>query len=199
MKTVNEEIKKPTSKIGLIFGKYLLLTNTVSSGILMFLGESLAQKLKSKDDQIDFDTVKQMTVVGISQGPLHHFIYHWVERFLPGTSMKMIMGKILTDQALISPLCIGHYFYAAGLLEGKTVTECTKTVESKFFTVYIADWCIWPIAQFFNFYYVPLQYRVLYINAITMFYNVFLCYVKNQKEIEIEQPNDQTTLKESKE
>lgn len=72
MKTVNEKIKIPTTKIGLIFGKYLLLTNTVSSGILMFLGESLAQKLKCKDHEIDFEQVKQMTVVGISQGPLHH-------------------------------------------------------------------------------------------------------------------------------
>lgn len=69
---MNEEIKKPTSKVGLIFGKYLLLTNTVSSGFLMFLGESLAQKLQSKDNQIDREKVKQMTIVGITQGPLHH-------------------------------------------------------------------------------------------------------------------------------
>lgn len=110
--------------------------------------------------------------------------------------MKMIMGKILTDQVLISPFCIGHYFYTAGLLEGKSLTESTEVVKSKFFTVYIADWCIWPIAQFFNFYYVPLRYRVLYINAITMFYNVFLCYVKNQ---EVVQPINETTLKDSKE
>ena len=72
MKTVNEKTKKPTSKVGLIFGKYLLLTNTVSSGFLMFMGESLAQKLQSKDSQIDREKVKQMTIVGISQGPLHH-------------------------------------------------------------------------------------------------------------------------------
>lgn len=72
MKTVNEKINKPTSKMGLIFGKYLLLTNTVSSGFLMFMGESLAQKLQSKDHKIDSEKVKQMTVVGISQGPLHH-------------------------------------------------------------------------------------------------------------------------------
>lgn len=69
---MNEKVNKPTSKMGLIFGKYLLLTNTVSSGFLMFMGESLAQKLQSKDNKIDSEKVKQMTVVGISQGPLHH-------------------------------------------------------------------------------------------------------------------------------
>lgn len=78
MKTANEKIKKPTNKVGLIFGKYLLLTNTVSSGFLMFLGESLAQKVQSKDHEIDWEQVKQMTVVGISQGPLHHVSFCYI-------------------------------------------------------------------------------------------------------------------------
>lgn len=61
-----------------LFGKYLLLTNTVSSGFLMYIGEIMAQCIEGKRGQnneiiFDKDRIKQLTVVGISQGPLHHY------------------------------------------------------------------------------------------------------------------------------
>ena len=88
-----------------LFGpKYLLLTNTVSSGLLMYIGEIAAQRLDKKNRQIDGTTkydkekIKQLTVVGISQGPLHHYTYEWMERLLPGTARLTIFKKILSDQ-----------------------------------------------------------------------------------------------------
>lgn len=64
-----------------LFGKYLLLTNTVSSGLLMYFGEISAQLLdknsnRGPNNEIIFDKekIKQLTVVGISQGPLHHYV-----------------------------------------------------------------------------------------------------------------------------
>lgn len=88
-----------------LFGKYLLLTNTVSSGLLMWVGEVAAQRLdKSSKTGVNGETVydrekiKQLTVVGISQGPLHHYTYLWMERLLPGTAKKTVFKKILSDQ-----------------------------------------------------------------------------------------------------
>lgn len=87
-----------------LFGRYLLLTNTVSSGLLMYIGEIAAQKLDKSNKLSNGDTVydkekiKQLTVVGISQGPLHHYTYLWMERLLPGTTKKAVFKKILSDQ-----------------------------------------------------------------------------------------------------
>ena len=88
-----------------LFGpKYLLLTNTISSGMLMYVGEIAAQRLDKKNKRIDGSTdydnekIKQLTVVGISQGPLHHYTYEWMERLLPGTARITIYKKILSDQ-----------------------------------------------------------------------------------------------------
>lgn len=55
------------------------------------------------------------------------------------------------------------------------------------------DWCVWVPTQFINFYVVPVKYQVFYINAVTMFYNVFLSYIKHRDmeyplEIEPKQP-----------
>lgn len=77
---------------------------------------------------------------------------------------------------------IVHYFYTAFFLAGKSLNETNDLLQQKFWTVYLADWLVWPPTQLINFFFVPLKYRVLYINAITMFYNVFLCYVKNEHQ-----------------
>lgn len=65
----------------------------------MFVGEVAAQKI---DNKTDWEKVKQLTVVGISQGPLHHYTYEWMERILPGTAKKTVFKKILSDQVCSS-------------------------------------------------------------------------------------------------
>lgn len=88
-----------------LFTKYLLLTNTVSSGFLMYIGEYFAQRIeKSKNSKIlneieyDKEKMKQLAVVGLSQGPLHHYTYLWMERLLPGNAKSTIVKKIMSDQ-----------------------------------------------------------------------------------------------------
>lgn len=94
-----------------LFGKYLLLTNTVSSGFLMYIGEVAAQRLDKSTKtgpngvtEYDKEKIKQLTVVGISQGPLHHYTYIWMERLLPGTSKKAVFKKVLSDQVTLHHL-----------------------------------------------------------------------------------------------
>ncbi|XP_059612219.1 mpv17-like protein 2 [Phlebotomus argentipes] len=168
---------------GSLFGKYLLLTNTVSSGILMGLGDVMSQEIEYRtqliDKRYDWKRIGQMFLVGCLGGPFHHVFYKWMDNMLPKADVLTSVKKILLDQAIFSPFCIVTFFYSAGLLETKTLRECNQELREKFLTVYLADWTIWPVAQFLNFYFLPPQYRVLYINVVTMFYNVFLCYVKH--------------------
>lgn len=41
----------------------------------------------------------------------------------------------------------------------------------------------WPIAQYINFSFTPAPYRVLYINMLTMLYNVWLSIVKHNDDL----------------
>uniref|UniRef100_A0A182JDU9 Pmp22 peroxisomal membrane protein n=1 Tax=Anopheles atroparvus TaxID=41427 RepID=A0A182JDU9_ANOAO len=173
----------------LLFGRYLLVTNTVSSGVLMMVGDIAAQELELRRDHAapsagyDWRRVFNMTLVGISQGPLHHYLYKWMDVLLPGASVRTVFKKILIDQLAISPIFIITYLYSAGLLEGASVTDCTDEIRHKYWTIYMADWLVWPPTQFINFYLLSPKYRVLYINGITMLYNVFLCYIKHNDDL----------------
>lgn len=126
-----------------------------------------------------------MTLVGLSQGPLHHYLYLWMDRALPGAAIKTVFAKIGLDQVIMSPIFIISYLYSAGLLEGSSVQKCTDEITDKFATIYVADWVVWPPTQFINFYWLGPKYRVLYINGITMVYNIFLCYIKHNDDLRI--------------
>jgi len=92
----------------------------------------------------------------------------------------MIVKKILVDQLVAAPFFAITFIYGASLLEGKTMGGCWKEFKEKFPTIYLFDWFIWPPAQYINFSYVSPQYRVLYVNAVTVVWDVFLSYIKHR-------------------
>ena len=45
--------------------------------------------------------------------------------------------------------------------------------------LYVAEWVLWPPAQFINFYYLPTRYRVVYDNAISLIYDTYASYIQH--------------------
>ncbi|XP_063926181.1 mpv17-like protein 2 [Zophobas morio] len=166
------------------FGKYLLATNTVSSGVLMLLGDLTEQELHhdiEQDDspRYDFARLARMFTVGLAMGPVHHYYYGYVNKLWPRRNLNNVLKKVLADQLVMGPICILQFFYTIGGLEMRPLKDINQEVKAKFFTVYAMDWCIWPPTQFINFFYVPPRYQVMYVNFVTMLYDVFLSFVKH--------------------
>ncbi|GAB1859611.1 hypothetical protein CAJAP_00690 [Camponotus japonicus] len=194
----------------LLFGKYLLITNTVSCGLMMATGDVIQQHSKywkkysqkyfptrvmaaSPEDEKtaisnapkhDYTRTRNMTVVGLLQGPFHHWFYMILDRVLPGKSAKSVVKKTLLDQSIASPTCLAIFFVGLGIMEHRKVEEICKELNLKFYNTWKVDCCFWPPTQCINFLFVPLQYRVLYINAMTMVYDIFLSYMKYEAHCE---------------
>ncbi|XP_043281892.1 mpv17-like protein 2 [Venturia canescens] len=222
---------------GKLFGKYLLVTNTVSCGVMMGFGDVLQQRgdhwkrhafpkyfesdkeearsldndgnlvteaiqirsnnqdeanssiektftiIENDSDENknyghDYVRTKNMCAVGLVQGPFHHYFYAILDRFLPGRNTSSVVKKTLVDQLVASPTCLGIFFFGLGALEQRKVEDISGEVKLKFFDTYKVDCFFWPPTQFVNFLFVPVQYRVVYINLMTMFYDIFLSYMK---------------------
>lgn len=164
------------------FRKHALALNTASSGLLMWLGDLVQQGLEKPPAGLDWPRSIRMMLVGVMEGPLHHIYYTRLDRVLPGNDMRTVLVKIVLDQVIASPMFIATFFYGNGILEGRTLSETTTELRRDLWTVYMADWIVWPPTQFLNFYLVPGQYRVLYINGVTMMYNVFLSWIKHRDQ-----------------
>lgn len=173
-----------------IFGKYLLVTNIVGSGVLMVVGDVMAQEIELRrgipdTKRYDWARIGRMFIVGALQGPMHHYVYNWMDKIMPVANLRNVIWKILIDQLFMSPACILIFYYTACYLEKKTIRETNDELKEKFLFIYCMDWLLWPGAQYINFRYLDTKYRVTFVNICTALYNVFMSYVKHDYNIEI--------------
>lgn len=78
-----------------------------------------------------------MCLVGLSQGPPHHYWYLWLDKFLPKRDLRTVALKIVADQLVAAPFFAITFFFGMGVLEDKRMSECWKEFVKKFPTVYL--------------------------------------------------------------
>ncbi|XP_076292058.1 mpv17-like protein 2 isoform X1 [Lasioglossum baleicum] len=189
-----------------LFDKYLLVTNTVSCGLMMAAADLIQQRsehwkktkclveenrtmipsledrqqeLTNSDTYVhDFVRTKNMTTVGLIQGPFHHWFYLVLDKVIPGRCAVSVVKKTCLDQSIASPTCLGIFFIGLGVLESRKLEEIYDELRVKLYDTWKVDCCFWPPTQCINFFFIPFRYRVLYTNFMTMIYDIFLSYMK---------------------
>ncbi|XP_055708093.1 mpv17-like protein 2 [Phlebotomus papatasi] len=162
--------------------KYLVFTNVTISMTLSSLGDILEQYYqKTFRQKTEWDRARtlRMGATGITVGVVCHYWYNFIDNFLPGRSLKLVLKKVLLDQTIGSPLVISTLFITLGVLEGNSSREILDEMKQKFIRLYTAEWIIWPPAQIINFLWLPSKYRVLYDNTISLGYDVYTSRVAN--------------------
>ncbi|XP_023171364.1 mpv17-like protein 2 [Drosophila hydei] len=165
--------------------KYLLFTNLGISIGLSMLGDTMEQSYERYTEQIhgwDRTRTLRMGISGFTVGIVCHYWYHYLDYYYPKRTFGTVVRKILLDQCICSPLYISIFFLTMGLLEDNTWDEVADEIKDKAWTLYKAEWTVWPIAQMINFFFVAPKYRVLYDNTVSLGYDVFTSRVKYAKK-----------------
>ena len=107
---------------------------------------------------------------------------------------------MLVDQIVFSPVNLACYFLTIGLLERSSFKYIFDEFNQKGMqNIYLVEWSIWPLAQWINFYLLPVQYRILFDNVISLFFDVYSPYVKYKTELKGQLKNEDLKGKDSKE
>lgn len=112
-----------------LFGKYLVVTNTLGLGVLLMVGDSVTQqyeRLEKKDnvqskERLDLARTGRMLITGMLIGPIQHTFYVQLDQHFTDASRLGVIRKIFLDQLIMSPTYIFMFFYISSLLEGRTI------------------------------------------------------------------------------
>ncbi|ESP00470.1 hypothetical protein LOTGIDRAFT_112617 [Lottia gigantea] len=175
-----------------LFSKHLLVTNTVTCGALLTIGDLIVQSIEKRNKKtkkpretssflanIDWERSGRMCLIGTVFGPVNHLFYKYLDKHFVGKSLKVVMKKMAVDQFVAAPIFTSLFIYSDCILEGKSTAITQEEWKEKFPVIFLGDCVFWPPVQFVNFYFFPPKYRVLYVASVTLVWNTYLSFVKH--------------------
>ena len=130
---------------------------------------------KSKEHEYDWQRTGRMMVWGsVFFAPLGHAWYNFLDRFVRTVGKKAIAQKVVLDMLIFAPPSSFGFFTFNNVLSGQSFDEATNDAWKKLPTTLLANYAVWPGIQVITFGYIPLQYRVLFINVMYVGWSMFL-------------------------
>lgn len=93
---------------------------------------------------------------------------------------KTLLARVACDQLVFAPVATGVFLSSMALLEG---ADPRQKLNERYFTALRTNYLVWPMAQFVNFKFVPVQHQLLFVNVLNLGWNCFLsCLNSGSKE-----------------
>lgn len=175
--------------------KNLFYTNILISMTISTCGDLLEQsyEIHSKEmEKYDFHRTAHMAFSGSTAGFICHHWYIFLDRVIIGRTLDMAIKKLCLDQFICSPVVILSFFGTVAIFEDDPIGNFTEEVNDKFWTLYKAEWIVWPPAQMINFYFLPTRFRVAYDNTVSLGYDVYTSHVKHNRSHKTEKDKPKT-------
>jgi hypothetical protein len=173
-----------------------LQTKALTSLVIGLLGELLGAYLRrrkflatykfaspaSAPRLVDFKRLGIFGFYGLAiTGPFFHWWYGSLEKFVRNQNIEgngaQVATKILLDRLVMTPpFLLFTLFYMQGMLTMQP-KQTVEGVKRAYPTALALNWKVWTVAQFVNFQYVPLDYRVLFGNAVAFWWNCYLSLI----------------------
>mmetsp|Transcript_29465 Transcript_29465/g.80971 ORF Transcript_29465/g.80971 Transcript_29465/m.80971 type:complete len:185 (-) Transcript_29465:132-686(-) len=159
-----------------------LLTKALTSLTGFTVGDIVAQKFVEADKEYDYMRTLRLGSFGfLVHGTLGHYFYGFLDSKMPGTAATTVMKKVAIDQTMANPIFGLIFFGYLNFTEGKSWQQYVDKLKADLQTAVVGSWTVWIPAHTINFRFVPPQQRLLYINTIQIFYNVFLSFLGNKE------------------
>eukprot|EP00439_Symbiodinium_sp_Y106_P064550 s1192_g10.t1 len=125
-------------------------------------------------------------VGGLVMAPMFHVWYQIIERIFPGR--RLWYQKLLLESCTIAPVYLACNMTATASLKtlgvfeaaGGSVQQLREEVQSKLFSdfprLYFNALTVVPIYQAVNYRFVPLRYRMFWLNGCQLFWNIWVSH-----------------------
>jgi len=188
--TENESLNfKPFELLYQLFENYKtalrlapLTTKSITSCTISILGEIFGCyiRCKAKGEKFWIDA-KRVGIFGlyglVITGPVLHWWYGLLEKSLNDLNFQgyaKTLAKLIIDRCIFGPPFV---LLTIIFIQGLQTLSGPKTIEyirRSYTSVLILNEKIWTIAQAINFELIPVEYQVLFVNAVSIGWNTAL-------------------------
>lgn len=112
-------------------------------------------------------------------GPAATIWYRWLARNVNLKSpTATALARVAADQGIFAPVFIGVFLSSMAVMEGGNPAE---KLRKSYKEALMGNYMLWPFAQIINFKMVPLDFRVLFVNVVSIGWNCYLSLVNSSK------------------
>jgi len=151
-----------------------LAVKSITIGVLLAFGNIIAQKLKNKDDldePLDKKSIFAFGLFGfLVTGPLTHFFLNWLEKNGPSNWVL----KLIIDRLAYGSVFLFLALYLLSIFEGQGHNRAFENLKKVYWSAWQVNLKVWTATQVVNLNFVPLKYRVLVLNVVSIFWNIYL-------------------------
>lgn len=98
-------------------------------------------------------------------------------------SLLIPMTKMAIDQTVWSVFWNSTYYILLGLLKFETPSVIAKTVKSSWWDLLKAGWRLWPLVHVVTYGIIPVQHRLLFVDAVELVWvSILSLYGQQQRE-----------------
>jgi protein Mpv17 len=128
-----------------------------------------------KNSAISLD-LKRTAVIGIGYGalwfaPVLHFVTTRWAKFLPSVSLGALAFKSVVDMTTSFPINLSVMISLQSYAREGGRAQPVQSVQKNLWPSLKDGWCFWPFISMVMYGSVPLHYRVLFLNSMSLFWN----------------------------
>ncbi|XP_053858085.1 protein Mpv17 isoform X3 [Vidua macroura] len=155
----------------------------LTAGALMGAGDVIAQQLVEQRGLHGHHcprTLKMMAIGLCFVGPVVGSWYRILDWLIPGNTKVVAVKKVILDQGGFAPCFLGCFLAVTGATNGLSVQENWSKIQQDYMDALMTNYCIWPPVQIANFYFVPLQHRLVVVQCVAIVWNCYLSWKANR-------------------
>jgi len=181
-----------------------LFSRCCTTSTLVFTGDLLTQTIMekrgpTKKKGIDYIRLARAATLGFCIiAPSLHI---WYTLTLPKILTKPFFATwkplhkniagVCIDQSFFACWIISNYMFWSSMLKDANISNGIENVKTNLPLALPTNWKIWPFVTFINLTFVPIIYRVLVVNFVSIFWNFYLAWLTNSKAHEKEMLEEQ--------